>query len=109
VAYGSGGAEIFFDAAFTIPSDIKLHGPVRFYIQYSGIGADQNGQPAWQWYVGYQKGSISGENPSAGTFSGIKTSPVMKPDYCSIRSGAAAILSWVLEGNAVQAAVPRAD
>ncbi len=104
-SYGNGGAKIFFDTAFTIPSDIKLLGAVRFYIQYSGIGVDNNGKPAWQWYVAYQKGSISaGDDASAGTFDDIATTPAIAPDYCSARAGAAAILNWSLDGGVKQAA-----
>lgn len=107
-ASNSGGYAINFDKAFQIPSSLSASGPVRFYVQYSGMGLGTNGKKAWQWFTAYQKGKIvpsCNENQCAINTVGtkvpitIRTSTPIMPDYCTTSSGPAVILGWVLQNS----------
>lgn len=54
--HGEGGFNwIEFNKNFTIPSDLGFHGPVRFYIEFSGT----HWHAHWHWNIAYQKGTIN--------------------------------------------------
>ena len=47
-----------YNKSFVIPSDLRISGPVRFYVQYSGTHWHDH----WHWNIAYQKGNIQENN-----------------------------------------------
>lgn len=73
-----------YNQSFTIPADLDFSGPVRFYVQYSGV---HRCWPHWHWNITYQPGIVNINHPP----SAVNLS-VAGPDYC--QSGPSAVFNW---------------
>jgi len=92
-AVNSGDYSVEFHQSFKLPEIFSWRGPVRFYVQYSGIAADASGKSALEWSMAYQKATIDDNLGKVAIPEAIAGASV-QTDYCASASGPAAILYW---------------
>ncbi len=93
----SGDYSVEFHQSFKLPENFSRRGPVRFYVQYSGIVADVSGKSALEWSMAYQKATIDDNLGKVAIPEAIAGASV-QTDYCASGSGPAAILYWKWSG-----------